>query len=224
MLKIYKTKYEYEAVELAKLDKSLKGFSFKFLDVDLSQKIIDLAESKSLFSENDSYFVKCDKDSSLEFLTIKLLQTCQNSQHLFIFWGKSAEFKKAISDLGFEVVEKKEIATDFFPKELVSAVQSLDKRRAWLALSSELEIKSGEEVYGVVNWALKQMMTVQAMKEFDLKSGVKDFQYRNIKKLLVSKDPKQLEKIYFDFVNTYNTSRTKSIGLSSALEMWVLGW
>lgn len=224
MLKIYKTKYEYEALELVKLDKSLRSFSFKFVDIELSPLVKDLAETNSLFGEVESYLVKCDKESSLEFVNNDLLQACKNSQHLFVFWGKSTECKKVFTELGFEVFEKKELVADFFPKELVVAIQSLDKKKAWISLRKELEMKSGEEVYGVCNWALKQMIVTIAMKQYDVKSGVKDFQYRNIKKSLVGKGDMQAQKIYFDFVNTYNTSRAKSIDLASALEIWVLGW
>lgn len=224
MLKMYKTKYEYEAVELLRAEKDFKGKALKFLEVDLSPLVRGMAESASLFSESDLYFVKCDKESSLEFLNKELLEACQNSQHLFIFWGKSIEFKKVLENLGEKVVEKKEVVGDFFPKGLVSAIQSLDKRKTWLELQKELDIKPAEEVYGVCNWALKQMLTSLAMHTFDEKSGMKEFQYRQVQRACAGKDPEQVKKIYFNFVNTYNTSRNQSIDLATALEMWVLGW
>lgn len=224
MLKIYKTKFEYEAVELLRVDKDFKGKTLKFLEVDLSPLVKDMADSASLFSESDLYFVKCDKESSLDLLTKELLEACKQSQHTFIFWGKSIEFKKVLEGLDEKVVEKKEVAVDFFPKGLVSAIQSLDKRKTWMELSKELETKPAEEVYGVCNWALKQMLAALAMPTFEEKSGLKEFQYKQVKRALTGKDPEQVKKIYFNFVNTYNTSRTQSIDLATALEVWVLGW
>jgi hypothetical protein len=224
MLKIYKTKFEYEAVELLRSDKDFKGKALKFSEVELSPLIKDLADSASLFSESDLYFVKCDKESSLEDLNKELLEACKGSVHGFIFWGKSIEFKKIVEGLNEKVIEKKELAADFFPKGLVSAIQSLDKRKTWLELRKELESKPTEEVYGVCNWALKQMLTSLAMQTFDEKSGMKEFQYRQVQRACAGKDPEQVKKVYFNFVNTYNTSRNQSIDLATALEMWVLGW
>lgn len=209
---------------MAKGDKLVKGFALPFVDVELSPLVRDLATAVSLFSEKNIYFVKCDKDANLEFMTAELLEVCKNSEHGFIFWGKSLDFKKTVEVAGFTLEEKKEPLTNPFPKELVEAIQSLDKKNAWLLLNNELENKSAEEVYGLCNWALKQMLVVGSMPSFDPKSGVKDFQYRQTKRAVDKIDEERLQKIYFELVNTYNTSRTQSVGLDTALEMWVLGW
>lgn len=224
MLRICKTKEEYEAIELFKNEKEFKGLKVHFVDVELDEKVKSLAESNSLFGEREFFFVRCDKESSFEVLQKTFLDSLEGSIHTFLLWGKTAEFKKVVEAAGHKVSEKSEPFKRDFPADFVAAIQSLDKRKAWVLLQRELEVKNIEEVYGVVNWAMKQAVTTLAMSNFDPASGLKEFQCRSVKKLLAGKNISVIQKAYFDLVNAYNSSRKESVSLDTALERWVLGW
>jgi hypothetical protein len=224
MLRICKTKEEYEAIELFKNEKEFKGLKVHFVDVELDEKVKSLAESNSLFGEREFFFVRCDKESTFEVLQKTFLESLEKSLHTFLLWGKTAEFKKVVEAAGYKVLEKPEPFKRDFPADFVAAVQSLDKRKAWVLLQRELENKNVEEVYGVANWAMKQAVTALAMNSFDSTSGLKEFQYRSVKKLLAGKDISVIQEAYFDLVNAYNSSRKESVSLDTALERWVLGW
>jgi hypothetical protein len=183
-----------------------------------------MAESNSLFGEREFFFVRCDKESNFEVLQKTFLESLEKSLHTFLLWGKTVEFKKVVEVVGYKVLEKPEPFKRDFPADFVMAIQSLDKRKAWILLQRELENKNVEEVYGVANWAMKQAVTALAMNSFDSTSGLKEFQYRSVKKLLAGKDISVIQEAYFDLVNAYNSSRKESVSLDVALERWVLGW
>ena len=227
MLKIYKTKQEYEAVEMFKGEvKNLTDFkSFKsFIDINASEKIIALAQEFSLFDVKEYYFINCAKEEYLQTLNSDILKACEKSGNVFLFWGKNKEFKDFFENLKYSVIEKKESFKPDFPAALVNAIQKKDKKNAWILFLKEIETKNIEEVHGVLVYAAKMSLLARSMETFDEASGIKQFQWSSTNKNTEGRDIEDIQKVYFDLIEAHAQSRSGSESLETLLEKWILNW
>lgn len=224
MIKAYSTKNEYEAIELFRKEKESSKFSGRFIDLEVSEKLLATAQEFSLFGEKNNYFVKVENLSDLEILNKEIVEACRDSENLFLFWGKGKTYVDFFENLDVKVFEKKEIFKNDFPAAFVTALQKKDKKNAWVLFLKEMETKNIEEVYGVCVYSQKVLLTAMTQKKFDDKSGQKEFTYKSTLTNSKERNLKDVENVYFELVSLYAKSRNENIPLESLVEGWILGW
>ncbi len=230
MIKIYKSKQEYEAIEAfryaIKNKKEYENFK-SFTDVNASEKIISLAEEFSLFAEVNYFFVNCAKEEYLQTLNSGILKACEKSNDVFLFWGKTKGFQDFFEGEGFKIIEiKNEFKTDF-PAGLVNAVQKKDKKNAWILFLKEKEILGEGEMnklHGSLIYACKTALISRNMKSFDEASGLKQYGWSSTNKNIEGRTLEDLQKTYFDLIETHAQSRSGGANLGTLIEKWILNW
>ncbi len=185
----------------------------------------ELLQSNALFKANyivvlnDIFEEKDAKDKFFNFLDELAI-----SAHLFILQDSFC----ALSEKELELLKKKSFKADINCSKrsmkpdknafyLADAFLLKNKKDFWLEFLKLSEDFDAEQLYGILNWAFKNIFLFE-----NKPSSLKPYLAKKYARIFQINDKEKLRRAYLDFLDLPSRARKAKLNLKDELEKWIL--